>query len=377
MAPVILLMIMVIVNSLCMDLHVVEWCYTSRYRKVYRLDKPSTQPSTSISAAAALPKICYSSLHKAKGFADDLTVISNDVKSHQWVLSSLVLKVIDICLEFQPLKCISLNFNGHRMVSSTVFSMADVNTVNICNVNCTKFLGRTIGISAATTRKTASANTKQQIDKCSIHGEYKIWILKNFVTSVLHFHLAVERLTVSSISSAQLSVLKFVKSWLNLSRNCTPGTVFHPDVLNIPFLPHLKESAKLSYILAVERSVDPLIVELRHSVVANSPDISSNVFDSLSAAKASVANIHSATFKNHAHDHLHSTHIEHWDSSFEPLTVQNNFLDIITLEQACPLWKRLMFGLPEKQLSFLLHADCDTLPTPMKFFEPVQVEYNY
>ena len=102
----------------------------------------------------------------------------------------------------------------------------------------------------------------QSIDKCSVQGEYKIWIFKNFVSSVLHFHLAVERLTMSSIISAQSSVLKFVKNWLNLPRNCTPGTVFHPDVLDLPFLPHLKQSAKLSYILAIERSVDPLIIQL-------------------------------------------------------------------------------------------------------------------
>ena len=88
---------------------------------------------------------------------------------------------------------------------------------------------------------------------------------------------------------------KSVNSWLNLHRNCTPGTVFHPGVLNLPFLPHLKQSAKLSYILAVERSVDPLIVELRHSVLATTLLLSST----LSAAKASVTNIHSATFKNH------------------------------------------------------------------------------
>ena len=51
------------------DLHTVEWCYAGRYRKVYRSDKPNnTQPSTSTSAAAALPKICYSSMHRAKGF---------------------------------------------------------------------------------------------------------------------------------------------------------------------------------------------------------------------------------------------------------------------------------------------------------------------
>jgi len=46
-------------------------------------------------------------------------------------------------------------------------------------------------------------------------------------------------------------------------------------------------------------------------------DTSPVIFDSLSAAKASVANIRSATFKNHARHHLRSTHIEHWDSSFE------------------------------------------------------------
>jgi len=99
-----------------LNLRAAEWCYISRYRKVYRPDKPSTEPSGSISTAAALPKICYSSLHKAKGFADGLTVTSKDTKSHQCVLSSLVLKVSDICLEFQPPKCISLNFNGHCMV---------------------------------------------------------------------------------------------------------------------------------------------------------------------------------------------------------------------------------------------------------------------
>ena len=116
-------------------------------------------------------------------------------------------------------------------------------------------------------------------------------------------------------------------------RNCTPpGTVFHPDVLNPPFLPHLKQSAKLSYVLAVERSVDPLIVELRYSVLANSPDVFPTVLNSLSAAKASVANVHSATFKNHAHHDLRRTHVDYWESKFETLTVQNKFKDIVTLE---------------------------------------------
>ena len=130
-----------------------------------------------------------------------------------------------------------------------------------------------------------------------------------------------------------------MKSWLSLPCNCTPGTVFHSDVLNLPLLPHLKQSAKLSYVLAVEQSVDPLIVELQYSVLANSPDDSPTVLNSLSAVKASVANVHSATFKSHAHHDLCHTHVDYWESKFETLTVQNKFLYIVTLE---------------KQLSFLL-----------------------
>ena len=123
------------------------------------------------------------------------------------------------------------------------------------------------------------------IDDCIIRGEYKVWILKNFVASVLHFHTVVERLSLVSIQTSQSSLLKFVKKWLNLPRNCTPATVFHPDVLDLPFLPHFKESTKLSFILAIEHSDDPLIIELRQSfLTADHLAISDTVFDALSTA---------------------------------------------------------------------------------------------
>ena len=45
--------------------------------------------------------------------------------------------------------------------------------------------------------------------------------------------------------------------------------------------------------------IDPMIVELCHSILTlEGQGVSNVVFDALSAAKASVANIHSATFKN-------------------------------------------------------------------------------
>ena len=73
-----------------------------------------------------------------------------------------------------------------------------------------------------------------------------------------------------------------------------------------------------------------------------------HVFNALSAAKTSVSKIHLSPFKSKACSSLHSSHVHYWNSTLEPLTVQNKFLDIVALEQNCPLWKRLMYSLPEK-----------------------------
>ena len=70
-------------------------------------------------------------------------------------------------------------------------------------------------------------------------------------------------------------MLKFMKQWLNLPHDCILVTVFHPDVLDLCFLPHFKESAKLSLILAIDCFVDPLIIELQQSLLTpNYQDVS-------------------------------------------------------------------------------------------------------
>ena len=131
---------------------------------------------------------------------------------------------------------------------------------------------------------------------------------------------------MSSIISAVINIEiceKLVEPPQKLhSWNCFP-----PGHVGSPLFTTPEAISQASYILAIERSVDPgpLIIELRHSVLANRSDISSTVLDCLSAAKASVANIHSATFKNHARHNLRSAHIVYWKSKLEPLTVQNKF----------------------------------------------------
>ena len=56
----------------------------------------------------------------------------------------------------------------------------------------------------------------------------------------------------------------------------------------------------------------PMIVELHHSLLsAEFQDATSVVCDALSAAKTSVLNIRSSTFKSEAHSSLHSSHVDY------------------------------------------------------------------
>ena len=66
-------------------------------------------------------------------------------------------------------------------------------------------------------------------------------------------------------------------------------------------------AAKLLFIILFNECM------LQYSVLANSPDVSPTVLNSLSAAKASVANVHSATFKNHARHDLRHSHVDYWE----------------------------------------------------------------
>ena len=54
----------------------------------------------------------------------------------------------------------------------------------------------------------------------------------------------------------------------------------------------------------------------------------------------------------------------HWNQHLGTLSVQNKFSNIVSLESAESVWSKLMrVGIPQGQLSFLLKAGSDTLPT--------------
>ena len=207
------------------------------------------------------------------------------------------------------------------------------------------------------------------LDQTMIRGEYKVWVYKRYLVPSLHFKLAVNPISSSSIKKANALATKCIKSWLGLCRSTTVAVLHHPSVLNIPFLDSYSTAAKLSYLSAVTVSEDPLIKEIASlyssSAFQKNYKIPSTAVDALSLAKDSVSDINRATFSKATKSIWNKSERHHWDNHLSNLTVQSKFSDACTLELDNKVWSRIQQGLPSGQLSFMLRAASDTLPTPM------------
>ena len=66
------------------------------------------------------PKFANSMKHSLKGYADDVTLISNDIDAHTLVLQTIDEKAADLDLFFKPVKCVSYLFNGSRILPTGI-----------------------------------------------------------------------------------------------------------------------------------------------------------------------------------------------------------------------------------------------------------------
>ena len=104
--------------------------------------------------------------------------------------------------------------------------------------------------------------------------------------------------------------------------------MFHPDVLNLPFLPQLREQAKMSMITAIELSRDKHIKEclllLSDPGFLSRQEIPQNALSMLNAAKKSVSETSktsSGALKSEIKKSLRCNHRVYWNSTFDHLQV--------------------------------------------------------
>jgi len=94
------------------DLREVDWkpCSKKAKKFVSLCDNPIVRKF----AWKHSPKFAISQKHSLKGYADDVTLISNDVDAHTSVLQIIGEKAADLDLYFKPAKFVSYLFDGSK-----------------------------------------------------------------------------------------------------------------------------------------------------------------------------------------------------------------------------------------------------------------------
>ena len=193
-----------------------------------------------------------------------------------------------------------------------------------------------------------------------------MWIYQNYFVPSIHFFLCVSDITPSQLASIQRQITRFLKSWLNLPRCATLASIFHPKSLGIKHLPQFRELAQLTLVQTVEASLDPLVQDIQ-PIFARLPELSAASLQAIQKARDSVSSNAINSYEHRRRkgkEDLLANHSLQWEHQVSKLTVQSKLLEVTPLEQLSPVWKRLMFGLPAGQLSFLARASIDCLPTP-------------
>ena len=137
----------------------------------------------------------------------------------------------------------------------------------------------------------------------------------------------------------------------------------------MPALSELRTKAKLTFVASVTTSKDPMIQEILSIATdddfVNSQKTPSAAVKLLEKAKSAVDRITTKTLKTQCKASFKEWLSETHKKKLEELSVQSKALEVIELEKANNVWKRVQQGLPAGQLSFLLRAGTGTLPTPL------------
>ena len=321
------------------------------------------------------PTIAHSKPHKVKGYADDLTIISSTPAERQEVITHVDNRCKDVCLNIRPDKCHSLLFDGKAACKGPVINVGGGTTSNI-KEKCTTFLGSIFASNAKARKKACNDKFAQEftvrlkrLDSAPIRGEYKVWIYRRYVVPSLHYELSVNGTSIYITKKLNSLATRFVKRWLGLCRSTTVAVIHHPSVLNIQTLESYSTSAKISYLAAVTISPDPMIKEISHIALSNNFGLAHGISDiareALVMATESIEVINKKTLPRAARTVHVQAREDKWDLSLDKLSVQRKFRDACSLENENGVWNRIMGSLPPGQLSFLLRAVSDTLPTPL------------
>ena len=64
-------------------------------------------------------------------------------------------------------------------------------------------------------------------DVLPVRGDYKLWPYRNYIVSVVRFHLSVDAVTKCTITKMENMATCFLKEWLSLPRSATYAILYY------------------------------------------------------------------------------------------------------------------------------------------------------
>jgi len=120
-------------------------------------------------------------------------------------------KSSNLDLSFKPAKCISYLFDGHNHKHEGI-QLSGGLTRSITE-GSTKFLDKSLDVSLSATKAVAKKKITDKlshllstIDTLPISGEYKLQLYRNYIISLLRFHLSVDAISKYAISKLENSL---------------------------------------------------------------------------------------------------------------------------------------------------------------------------
>ena len=94
----------------------------------------------------------------------------------------------------KPFKCVSLLYDGSKFLPNRIFLLGGATKLIV--EGPTKFLGKLIDVSVHSTKITVRKSMIERfttllskVDKMCLRPEYKVWIYRNYILSIICFHL--------------------------------------------------------------------------------------------------------------------------------------------------------------------------------------------
>jgi len=94
-----------------------------------------------------------------------------------------------------------------------------------------------------------------------VRGEYKLWLYRNYIVSLLRFHLSVDAVTKGTVTKMENLATRHLKKWLSLPRSATRAILYYPGMC-CSSISQVSRQAKLSLLSCISATSDTQLQEL-------------------------------------------------------------------------------------------------------------------